>query len=159
MGEQLLAVVIGVDDKAGEASVGVEDGTLGLIPMDELTWAREALEKQKVGKAVSKPSDVLTAGDVIIVERRGPEKDQAPRPRPVYALKQIPEVNGGIIAIDPHTGRVLAMAGGYDYARSQFNRTTQAARQPGSAFKPFVYLVTNFTAFRRCGSALRNPAT
>tara|TARA_R110002050_G_scaffold43359_7_gene103978 strand:- start:16481 stop:18952 length:2472 start_codon:yes stop_codon:yes gene_type:complete len=140
MGEQLLAVVIGVDDKAGEASVGVEDGTLGLIPMDELTWAREALEKQKVGKAVSKPSDVLTAGDVIIVERRGPEKDQAPRPRPVYALKQIPEVNGGIIAIDPHTGRVLAMAGGYDYARSQFNRTTQAARQPGSAFKPFVYL-------------------
>ena len=138
MGEQQLAVVVGVDDKAGVASVGVEDGMLGLIPLDELKWAREALEKQKVGKAVSKPSDVLTAGDVIIVERREPEKDQASRP--IYALKQIPEVNGGIIAIDPHTGRVLAMAGGYDYARSQFNRATQAARQPGSAFKPFVYL-------------------
>ena len=138
MGDQQLAVVIGVDDKAGEASVGVEDGTLGTIPLDELKWAREALEKQKVGKAVTKPSDVLTTGDVIIVERRTPEKD--PAPRPVYALKQIPEVNGGIIAIDPHTGRVLAMAGGYDYARSQFNRATQAARQPGSAFKPFVYL-------------------
>ena len=57
-----------------------------------------------------------------------------------YALRQIPEVEGALIAMDPHTGRVLAMVGGYDYDKSQFNRAVQARRQPGSAFKPFVYL-------------------
>ena len=62
-----------------------------------------------------------------------PQKDD-------YALGQIPAVNGAIVAIDPHTGRILAMTGGYDYRSSEFNRATQAKRQPGSAFKPFVYL-------------------
>ena len=57
-----------------------------------------------------------------------------------YTLRQIPEIEGALIAMDPHTGRVLAMVGGYDYDKSQFNRAVQARRQPGSAFKPFVYL-------------------
>jgi penicillin-binding protein 1A len=59
---------------------------------------------------------------------------------PVYSLRQIPEIDGALVALDPHTGRVLAMSGGYDYEKSQFNRAVQARRQPGSAFKPFVYL-------------------
>jgi penicillin-binding protein 1A len=71
----------------------------------------------------------LARGDLIFVEPRG---DQ-------YALKQIPAVNGALVAIDPQTGRVLAMVGGYSYALSSFNRATQARRQPGSAFKPIVY--------------------
>mgnify|MGYP006251165139 FL=1 len=57
-----------------------------------------------------------------------------------YSLSQIPIVNGAIVALDPHTGRVLAMSGGYNFQKSEFNRATQAKRQPGSSFKPFVYL-------------------
>jgi penicillin-binding protein 1A len=61
-------------------------------------------------------------------------------PPATYALRQIPKVEGALIALDPHTGRVLAMSGGYSFARSQFNRVTQAMRQPGSSFKPILYL-------------------
>ncbi len=61
-------------------------------------------------------------------------------PEHAYNLRQVPNVDGGLIAVDPHTGRVLAMVGGYSYKRSQFNRATQARRQTGSSFKPFVYL-------------------
>ena len=142
MGEKQLAVVIGIDDEQGYARIGVEDGTPGIIPLDELKWARKALEHPHRGPAIEKPSDVLIAGDVILVEPvkpSGKNKDRKSEQN-LYALHQIPEVNGGIIAIDPHTGRVLAMVGGYSFDRSQFNRATQAARQPGSAFKPFVYL-------------------
>ncbi len=71
----------------------------------------------------------LRRGDLIFVE---PSGDQ-------YALKQVPQVNGALVAIEPQSGRVLAMVGGYSYALSSFNRATQANRQPGSAFKPFVY--------------------
>jgi penicillin-binding protein 1A len=142
MGEKQLAVVIGIDDAKGYAQIGVEDGTPGIIPLDELKWARKALEHPHRGPAVEKPSDVLAEGDVVLVEPVTPSgKDTDKKSdRNLYALHQIPEVNGGIIAIDPHTGRVLAMVGGYSFERSQFNRATQAARQPGSAFKPFVYL-------------------
>ncbi|HZV84727.1 MAG TPA: penicillin-binding protein 1A [Brevundimonas sp.] len=71
----------------------------------------------------------LRRGDLIFVEPSGGQ----------YALKQVPRVNGAMVAIEPHSGRVLAMVGGYSYALSSFNRATQAERQPGSAFKPFVY--------------------
>ena len=143
MGEKQLAIVIGVDDAKGFASIGVEDGILGMIPLDELKWARIPLEKRKRGPAIKKPSDVLKAGDVIIVEPLVLTEEQikaASSDTLQFSLQQIPDVDGGIVAMDPHTGRVLAMAGGYAYERSQFNRVTQANRQPGSAFKPFVYL-------------------
>ncbi|RZJ32735.1 MAG: penicillin-binding protein 1A [Brevundimonas sp.] len=71
----------------------------------------------------------LRRGDLIFVERSGGQ----------YAIKQVPRVNGALVAIEPQSGRVLAMVGGYSYALSSFNRATQAKRQPGSAFKPFVY--------------------
>jgi penicillin-binding protein 1A len=142
-GEKQLAVVIGIDDAKGYASVGVEDGKLGIIPLEELTWARAALDEHlKRGPQIKKPSDVLTAGDVVLVEPARPDpkaKDKKPQGN-IYSLQQIPAINGGIIAMDPHTGRVLAMVGGYSFESSQFNRATQATRQPGSAFKPFVYL-------------------
>jgi penicillin-binding protein 1A len=84
---------------------------------------------------VRRVSDVVKVGDVVLAEAIAAEGEQGR-----YALRQIPEVEGAIIALDPHTGRVLAMVGGYAQERSQFNRVTQALRQPGSAFKPFVYL-------------------
>ncbi len=141
----LLSVVLGIDDAAGYAEIGVENGSKGLLTLPELTWAREALEDGKRGAAVKKPSDVLVAGDVVLVSPLLPRPaNEAAKERAIvdgeYKLRQVPEVQGAIIAIDPHTGRVKAMSGGYDFSLSQFNRATQAARQPGSAFKPFVYL-------------------
>ncbi|MDP7191448.1 MAG: penicillin-binding protein 1A [Alphaproteobacteria bacterium] len=138
------AVVLAVSDES--VDIGFPDGAIGTIPLAELTWARQALKDGKLGPRVRRAGDVLAVGDVIAVENvtsSAPKsKDEAPvfyLPN-TYALRQIPEVNGGIIALDPHTGRVLAMSGGYDFSTSEFNRVTQAKRQPGSAFKPFVYL-------------------
>ena len=84
------------------------------------------------GAAPTSPQQVVKPGDVIYVE---PATGQAGR----YGLRQVPEVNGAIVAMDPHTGRVLALSGGFSYASSQFDRAMQAKRQPGSSFKPFVY--------------------
>jgi penicillin-binding protein 1A len=83
---------------------------------------------------------VLNQGDVIPVEQVTKGEANAEPPENTYALRQIPDVSGALVALDPHTGRVLAMSGGYDPEISGFNRATQAKRQPGSAFKPFVYL-------------------
>ncbi|MCW8970619.1 MAG: penicillin-binding protein 1A [Rhodospirillales bacterium] len=122
------------------ADIAFADGTSGHIPFAQMRWARPWLKGQKVGARPSAPSDVLKAGDVVYVEPALAGEDEEPYPDGAYALQQIPAANGGLIALDPHTGRVLAMLGGYDFSRSQFNRVTQAYRQPGSAFKPFVYL-------------------
>jgi len=124
------AAVLGMD--AEGAVIGFVNGARARLPMAGMAWARPRLEGQHVGKKPSRPSDVVDVGDVILVS----ERDEGEG----YALEQMPSVSGGIVAMDPHTGRVLAMQGGFDFARSQFNRVTQAKRQPGSAFKPFVYL-------------------
>jgi penicillin-binding protein 1A len=81
-------------------------------------------------------SGFLKRGDVIFVTLRQ-DKDVT---KPLYDLQQMPLISGGLIALDPHTGRVLAMVGGFNYEGSEFNRATQAKRQPGSTFKPFIYL-------------------
>jgi penicillin-binding protein 1A len=121
------------------ANILLRDGSKGRIAFDEMKWARPWEEGQKVGRRPRAPADVLSVGDVVAVEAvaDGGEGESSPKP---YALRQIPEVEGALVALDPHTGRVLAMVGGYSYDKSQFNRATQAYRQPGSAFKPFVYL-------------------
>ncbi|MGK9233861.1 PBP1A family penicillin-binding protein [Inquilinus limosus] len=130
-----LAVVLEVDRQA--AIIGLEDGSRGRIDRSDLTWARR-VENGRVGRQVSGADDVLAKGDVIWVE---PNEKGAPAPRlAAYSLRQVPEVSGALVAIDPFTGKVLAMSGGFDFSLSEFNRATQAQRQPGSAFKPFVYL-------------------
>ncbi|MSO97971.1 MAG: PBP1A family penicillin-binding protein [Rhodospirillaceae bacterium] len=106
----------------------------GVIPLDQLSWARAPLDDQKVGERIQAATQVVQPGDVVIV---APAANQ---PIGVYALRQMPQIDGAIVVMDPHTGRVLAMSGGFSYARSQFNRASQAQRQPGSAFKPIVYL-------------------
>jgi len=127
------------------AAIGLADGATGTIPLAELTWARPWMPEQELGPEVKKAGDVLGVGDVVLVEPvmiSQPDDDGSTvaYPDDTYGLRQIPEVNGAIIALDPHTGRVLAMSGGFDFELSEFNRATQAWRQPGSAFKPFVYL-------------------
>ena len=136
--EWSLAVVLGTDKQA--AHIGVEDGTKGRIPLPELRWARPWLKGQKRGAKVRHPHDVLQRGEVIAVERVDKDSEGTAYPADAFGLRQIPKINGAIVAMDPHTGRVLAMSGGYSFERNQFNRVTQARRQPGSAFKPFVYL-------------------
>jgi penicillin-binding protein 1A len=138
IGRWTLALVLDVQD-AG-ATVGFADGRRGQIPMAELAWARRALEKQKLGPPVRRAGEVLARGDVVAVEPVASDRDGAPYPPGTHGLRQLPKVGGAVVALDPHTGRVLAMSGGYDWELTEFNRATQAMRQMGSAFKPFVYL-------------------
>lgn len=125
---------------AKQAAVLLADGRAGQIPMAELKWARPWKKGQRFGVAPKKPSDVLEPGDVVLVETVTENAKGVAYDAGTFGLRQVPDVDGGIVALDPHTGRVLAMAGGFSYARSEFNRVMQARRQPGSAFKPFVYL-------------------
>ncbi|MEE8350985.1 MAG: penicillin-binding protein 1A [Rhodospirillales bacterium] len=138
LGEHRLAVVLGLE--ADAAAIGFIDGAMGRVPISEMNWARPWKKGQKRGPKVKHPNDVLNTGDIIAVDPVSANAKKKPYPAGTYGLRQIPEINGGLIALDPHTGRILAMAGGYSFAQSQFNRATQAMRQPGSAFKPFVYL-------------------
>ena len=127
-----LAAVTGVSAKA--ADILLKDGGTGRIPLDEARWARRALADGKVGAEPKRMHRILEVGDLVAVEPATAVPDG------IWALRQIPDIEGALIAMDPHTGHVLAMVGGYDAERSEFNRATQAMRQPGSAFKPFVYL-------------------
>ncbi|MCB1475360.1 MAG: penicillin-binding protein 1A [Rhodobiaceae bacterium] len=134
-----LAVVLSVED--GQAMIGLQpqrtkSGALGserdtgTIPLSDLAWARWATGPQK-GVKIKSAKQVLTPGDVVYVE---PAEESGQ-----FSLRQVPKVEGAIVAMDPYTGRVKAMVGGFSFDESEFNRATQAQRQPGSAFKPFVY--------------------
>ncbi len=101
-----------------ETKIETVDKLSGLIKYNEISWTKKEFE------------DLLKVGDLIYVKK---VKDN------YYSLKQLPKINGGIVVMDPYTGRVLALSGGFSFRSSEFNRATQALRQPGSAFKPFVY--------------------
>lgn len=127
--EWTLAVVLEME--RNEARIGLRpakdvdseitaDRVQGQLPGPEIRW-------------VSKPlSELLNVGDVVYVQAV-PDKDG------IYTMRQVPEIEGAIVAMDPRTGRVHALVGGFSFAASEFNRATQALRQPGSSFKPFVY--------------------
>jgi penicillin-binding protein 1A len=133
-----VAVVLKVEND--RAVIGTADGKEGNIPFAEMSWARPTLEEQRVGNPPRKPADVVAVGDILAVEAVTADAKKQAYPAGTYGLRQIPNVEGGAVVMDPHTGRVLAMAGGWSFQRSQYNRVTQALRQPGSSFKPFVYL-------------------
>ncbi|MDE2228936.1 MAG: penicillin-binding protein 1A [Alphaproteobacteria bacterium] len=126
-----LAVVLSTEHNA--ATIGFADGGHGQIPYDELRWARKELSDNALGPVPATAGSAVAAGDVVLVQRL----DASGK---VYGLRQIPDVSGALVALDPHTGRVLAMSGGFSFAMSQFDRATQAKRQTGSAIKPFIYL-------------------
>jgi penicillin-binding protein 1A len=129
------------------AKIGFKGGDEGSIPLAELTWARKAMPDGSRGPSVKAASDVLSAGDIVAVEAVKANKDGKDYPPGSYALRQVPKVSGALVAMDPHTGRVLAMTGGWSYQQSEFNRATQAMRQPGSSFKPIVYLAALESGF------------
>jgi len=156
---QKLAVVSSLDDN--KVQVYFDDDKTGIIPFSLMKWTRRVIADGKIGPEVKNPSDVLKVGDVIILSLLTPEEEKIIEPKKnssskkkadnkknsdlneqkkIWSLGQVPEVNGAMVVLDPHTGRVLAMSGGYTYGGTEFNRATQAKRQPGSSFKPFVYM-------------------
>ena len=135
--EWKLAVVLAVDDSGADIGLQpskeasgkvVEQRVTGRIEAKAMSWAYRSSKGDR--KTAKSPVGVFNAGDVVYVE---------PTEGGSYRLRQPPKVQGGLVAMDPHTGRVLAMVGGFSYGQSEFNRATQAMRQPGSSFKPFVY--------------------
>ena len=116
------------------------------IPFEEVKWARSGRAAPKV------VTDVLGAGDVIWVAPKDPAK-----PAGTWSLMQVPEVGGGLVAMDPHTGRVHAVVGGFSFATSQFDRALQAKRQPGSSFKPLVYTAALDNGYKPTSIVLDAP--
>ena len=120
-----LAIVKKVNQFSVE--IEIEDNLNGKIEFNDISWTKKEFKQ------------LLKLGDIIYVKKI---KDNN------YSLKQLPKINGGIVVMDPYTGRVLALSGGFSFKKSEFNRATQALRQPGSAFKPFIYalaLENNYT--------------
>lgn len=130
----------------------------GILPWPEMRWARKEISHNKFGPAIRTPADVLRVGDVIMVEAVRANEDGESYPERTYTLRQVPVVQGGIVALDPHTGRVFAMTGGFSTKISQFNRATQAMRQPGSAFKPFIYMAALANGFTPASLISDSPA-
>src|SRR3954452_3374023 len=135
-----LATVLEVTDQS--ARIGFQPGRdqsgailkerdTGTVALEGVRWAKAASGPTR-GRAPAKVSQVLETGDVIYVEPLANKDGQ-------FRLRQIPEISGAMVAMEPQTGRVRAMVGGFSYDQSQFNRATQALRQPGSSFKPIVY--------------------
>ena len=100
------------------AEIETDEGLKGKIEFNDISWTKKEFRQ------------LLKPGDIIYTKKIEKEK---------YSLKQLPKINGGIVVMDPYTGRVLALSGGFSFKKSEFNRATQALRQPGSAFKPFIY--------------------
>ncbi|HEX2940343.1 MAG TPA: transglycosylase domain-containing protein, partial [Rhodopila sp.] len=149
-----LAIVGSVTDSEAKVEWLNPDGGRrnAVLALSDTTWARP-LRDGRLGATPRRMSDVVKVGDIVMIE---PPAVAAPVQAPVTKarapvvpipppanramLRQIPEVQGALVSLDPQTGRVLAMVGGWSYEQSQFNRVTQAQRQPGSSFKPIVYL-------------------
>ena len=109
------------------AEIETKNSSEGVIKFQDISWTKKEFP------------ELLKVGDIIYVKKINSKN---------YSLKQLPKINGGIVVMDPYTGRVLALSGGFSFKKSEFNRATQASRQPGSAFKPFVYalaLENNYT--------------
>jgi penicillin-binding protein 1A len=143
-----LAVVLEQTD--GEAKLGFLSRPPGsaaptprVLPMllSEMTWARPVKDGNP-GPTPRRSADVLQPGDVVMAEpvAATPAQGKTPARPERLLLRQIPQVQGALVSLDPRTGRVLALSGGWSFEMSQYNRATQANRQPGSSFKPFVYL-------------------
>ena len=128
---------IGLRPTRTSAGKPSDERETGIIPFAEVKWARPKL-KNGMGGSPRVMTDVLKPGDVIYVSPREPNEKE-PDVAGQWSLQQIPKISGALVAMDPHTGRVLALVGGFSFAESQFDRAVQARRQPGSAFKPLIY--------------------
>lgn len=122
------ALVVKTDDK--HAQVYVRNGDTKTLDWDGLDWARPYINENRMGPKPESAADILSPGDIIRIRQTEAEK---------WRLAQIPSVSGALVSLDPKDGSVIALIGGFDFYLSKFNRVTQAQRQPGSNFKPFIY--------------------
>ncbi len=162
IGNWRQAVVLEVNEK--EAQIGLRPVKLksrkwekkrirGIIPLEDVQWAvpfkeyKNYKRHKTAKKKVAAVTDVLAVGDIIyvvprVVTEKAKKGEPKPKPQRIegqWSLKQLPEVDGGIVVMDPHSGRVHALVGGFSFERNQYDRVRTAKRQPGSSFKPFVY--------------------
>jgi len=145
VGDMLPGVVVKVAERS--ISVYTQDGTAIEVEWSGLAWARRYIDENAVGAAPKNAGDILQPGDVVYLESLDPSNPGESGAR--WRLSQIPDVAGALVSLRPSDGAILALVGGFDFARSSFNRATQAERQPGSSLKPFVYsaaLEKGFTA-------------
>lgn len=143
-----LAVVLDVTNKDVQVGIIEKDEKKHSIPLKNLLWARKKLKNGSLGPSVKTPKNVLQKGDVILV--KFDEKNN-------LSLEQIPSVNGAMVVIENYTGKVLGLVGGYNPSDTYFNRATQAQRQPGSAFKTFIYLTAVENGFSKDSILLDEP--
>ncbi|MFL2900993.1 MAG: penicillin-binding protein 1A [Candidatus Pelagibacterales bacterium] len=128
----LIARILKFEEKGAKVTIEIfEDGNIFQGHLSNFKWARKSLGKGYLGPEIEKSSEVFKINDIVHVSLINDNS---------YQLEQIPRINGAIVAMDPHTGRVFALSGGFDFNQSNFNRVYQAKRQPGSSFKPFVYM-------------------
>ena len=125
-----VALVTGVDEETNGASVALQDGTPIPLPWHGISWARPFIDAETAGPAPKAVTEVLAPGDIVYV---------MPTVSGAWALAQVPEAQGAIVSLDPMDGAITSLVGGFDFSISKFNRATQAFRQPGSSFKPFIY--------------------
>jgi len=134
------AAIVGLNDNAATAVTALHDSVT--IPMRHMRWAREYINENRTGPEPESPQDVVSVGDVVYV--RIPVQDvlrpESEQDTLTAELMQIPEIQGAIVSMSPDDGRIEALSGGYSFSMSSYNRATQAYRQPGSAFKPLIFL-------------------
>ncbi len=126
-GDLVVAVVTALDEQS--ATLLDASGTRRDVGWDGLAWARPQLGRNAMGRNPETAADILTVGDVVHLRETAEG----------WRLAQVPEPQAALVSLNPEDGRIEALVGGYDFARSKFNRVTQARRQPGSAFKPLIY--------------------
>jgi len=136
-GQWIPAAILGIENSELRIGIeGIKETAAGnWIPPSDITWVRKFLNSGKLVDVSGKFSDFLNLGDVVLVRKLNDPDGNFVR----WSLRQVSEVQGAFMAMDVNNGRVIAMQGGFSYESSVFNRATQANRQPGSSFKPFVY--------------------
>jgi penicillin-binding protein 1A len=134
--------------EAKSAKIYVKDIGEANLPWEKLSWARRELPEEKVDRAPTLASEILTRGDVIYTVGTTAQS---------LLFVQVPEAQSALVSVDPKDGAVVALVGGFDYFQSKFNRVTQARRQPGSGFKPFVYAAAFDKGFTPASIVLDAP--
>ena len=129
------AIVTAVEQKS--ATIYLGDGIADSIEWDQMKWARAFVNTDRLGPSPKKAADILQPGDLIRV--KAVEIEVEKKKQMAWRLAQVPRAAGALVALDPDNGAIRALVGGYDFYHSKFNRVTQAKRQPGSGFKPFIY--------------------